>query len=79
MVRDVDVYQVDMGSGFHPFRRDIDWVATEQAPIKPLLDRLELTKGQHNWGHKFRFGLVAISERDMSVIAEAMGARGLPR
>jgi len=79
VVRDVDAYQVDMGGGFHPFRRDIDWVATQPAPIKPLLDRLELTKGQHNWGHKFRFGLVAISERDMSVIAEAMGARGLPR
>jgi hypothetical protein len=78
VVRDVEAYQVDMGGGFHPFRRDIDWVETRPAPIKPLLDRLELTKGQRNWGQKFRFGLVAITAHDMSIIGEAMGARGLP-
>jgi EVE domain len=77
VVRDVDAYQVDMGGGFRPYRRDIDWLATAPAPIKPLLDRLELTTGQRNWGQKFRFGLVAISARDMTVIAEAMGAQPL--
>lgn len=77
IVRDVEAYQVDMGGGFHPFRRDIDWIETRPAPIKPLLDRLELTKGQRNWGQKFRFGLVAISAQDMSVIAAAMGAPDL--
>jgi len=79
IVRDVEAYQVDMSAGFHPFRRDIDWLETESAPIEPLLDQLELTKGQRNWGQKFRFGLVAIGARDMTVIAEAMGFRGLPR
>ena len=79
IVRDVEAYQVDMGGGFRPFRRDIDWIATRPAPIKPLLDRLELTKGQRNWGQKFRFGLVAISAQDMGVIAEAMGARNVPQ
>ena len=75
IVRHVEAYQVDMGGGFHPFRRDIDWFATRPAPIKPLLDRLELTGGQRNWGQKFRFGLVAISALDMAVVAEAMGIR----
>lgn len=75
IVRDVEAYQVDMGGGFHPFRRDIDWLEARPAPIKPLLDRLELTKGQRNWGQKFRFGLVAISVPDMTAIAEAMGVR----
>lgn len=79
IVRDVEPYQVDMGEGFKPFRRNIDWLETRPAPIKPLLDRLELTRGQRNWGQKFRFGLVAISGQDMSVIAEAMGFLGLPR
>jgi hypothetical protein len=79
LVRDVETYQVDMGGGFQPFRRDIDWLKTKPALIKPLLDQLELTKGQRNWGQKFRFGLVAIGTRDMTVIAEAMGLRGLPR
>ncbi len=75
IVREVEAYQVDMGGGFHPFRRDIDWFETRLAPIKPLLDRLELTEGQRNWGQKFRFGLAAISALDMAVIAEAMGVR----
>lgn len=75
IVRDAEAYQVDMGGGFHPFRRDIDWIERRPAPIKPLLDRLELTKDQRNWGQKFRFGLVAISVPDMTVIAEAMGVR----
>jgi hypothetical protein len=79
IVRGVDAYQVDMGGGFHPFRRDIDWLDAKSASIKPLLDRLELTRGQRNWGQKFRFGLVAISTRDMSVIAEEMGIRDLAR
>jgi len=77
VVRDVDAYQVDMGGGFHPFRRDIDWLDTKPAPIKRLLDRLELTKGQRNWGQKFRFGLIAICASDMTLIAEAMGAHAV--
>jgi EVE domain len=79
IVRHVDAYQVDMGGGFQPFRRDIDWFETRPVPIKPLLDRLELTKGQRNWGQKFRFGLVAISARDMTLIADAMGVRNAAR
>ena len=79
IVRAAEAYQVDMGGGFHPFRRDVDWLETSPAPIKPLLDLLELTKGRRNWGQKFRFGLIAISACDMTVIATAMGFRGLPR
>jgi EVE domain len=79
IVRDGEAYQVDMGGGFHPFRRRIDWLDTRPAPIKPLLEQLELTRGQRNWSQRFRFGLVAIDARDMTVIAEAMAFRELPR
>ncbi len=79
IVRDDEAYQVDMGRGFHPFRRNIDWLAAEPASIKPLLDRLELTKGRRNWGQAFRFGLVSIGPQDMTIIAEAMGFRAWPR
>ncbi len=79
IVRDAEAYQVDMAGGFHPFRRDVDWLETSPAPIKPLLDLLELTKGRRNWGQKFRFGLIAIGASDLTVIAEAMGFRGLSR
>ena len=79
IVRNAEAYQVDMGGGFHPFRRDIDWLEARPTPIKPLLDQLELTRGRRSWGRKFRFGLVAIGASDLAVIAEAMGFRGSPR
>lgn len=65
-------YQVDMG-GFTPFRRDVDWWQATPAPIRPLLDLLELTQGKTNWGYGFRFGLIKISPADFAVIAGAMG------
>jgi hypothetical protein len=73
-VKDDRVYQVDMGQGFHPFRRDVTYAKAAEAPILLLLDKLELTRGKQNWGYSFRFGLVEISKRDFETIAAAMGA-----
>jgi hypothetical protein len=70
-----DGYQVDMGEGFCPFRRNVTWLDARVAAIAPLLDVLELTAGKRNWGGAFRFGLRAISEADVAVIATAMGVR----
>jgi len=75
VVKDVDPYAFDMGGAFCPFRRDVEWLQAREAPIKPLLERLEFTKGTRNWGQKLRFGLLAISASDMAAIADAMGAR----
>jgi EVE domain len=68
-------YQVEMAAGFRPFRRDVTWLPSHDAPIAPLLDRLELTAGKRNWGYGFRFGLLAVSARDFALIAQAMGAQ----
>jgi hypothetical protein len=73
-VRVGEPYQGEMGGGFTPFRRDVDWAASEEAPIKPLLDRLEFTAGNSNWGYQLRFGLFPVSAADFALIAEAMGA-----
>lgn len=73
-MRDGEPYQGDMGSGFTPFRRDVEWASAQEAPIKPLLDRLEFTAGRPNWGYQLRFGLFEISDHDFGLIAEAMGA-----
>lgn len=73
VVRAGEPYQIDMGEGFCPFRRDVDWLATQDAPIAPLLDVLEFTRGKRNWGAAFRFGILAVSSHDMDVIAQAMG------
>lgn len=67
-------YAFDMGGGFVPFRRDVSWWPAEEAPILPLLDRLELTAGVRNWGYPFRFGLLPVSPGDFDRIAEAMRA-----
>jgi len=72
-VREGEPYQGDMGGGFTPYRRDVEWAKSQEAPIKPLLDRLEFTAGKSNWGYQLRFGLFAVSEGDFSLIAEAMG------
>jgi hypothetical protein len=75
VVREPEPYLVEMAPGFRPFRRDITWIEAREASILPLCGALEFTSGGRNWGQKLRFGLVAISDSDMGVIAEAMGAR----
>jgi hypothetical protein len=74
MVREGEPYLFDMGGGFRPFRRSVAWAGGTTAPIRPLLDRLEFTAGNPNWGYQFRFGVLAISERDFGAIAESMRA-----
>ena len=67
-------YQADMGGGFRPFRRDVDWRVAQETPIKPLIGQLQFTTAKRNWGFQLRFGLFEISAADMAVIADAMGA-----
>lgn len=67
-------YAFDMGGGFVPFRRDVVYVSAQVAPINPLLDRFEFVEDRARWGYKFRFGLFAVSDADMRLIAHAMEA-----
>ncbi|TIM15581.1 MAG: EVE domain-containing protein, partial [Mesorhizobium sp.] len=64
IVREGEPYQGDMGAGFTPFRRDVAWAKAEEAPIKPLLDRLDFTMAKSNWGYQLRFGLFEIGDHD---------------
>jgi EVE domain-containing protein len=72
IVRDERVYQIDMGGGFQPFRRDVEWRPAVETSIHTLLPRLELTRDRKNWGYAFRFGLIGVSDHDMDAIVEAM-------
>ena len=74
VVRDERVYQGDMGGGFHPFRKDVDWLPSQEADIRPLLQALSFTQGKANWGCAFRFGLLKVTAADMDVIMQAMNA-----
>ena len=72
VVREGQPYQGIMGEGFEPWRRNVDWKASREVPIAPLLDRLDLTRGKVNWGYQLRFGLLALSDHDFHLIDEAM-------
>ncbi len=66
-------YQFDMGGGFCPFRRDVSWSEANESPIQPILDVLEFSAGNRNWGYQLRFGIFQISDHDIQVIASEMG------
>ena len=67
------IFQVDMGGGFTPFRRRVAFLATHDAPIKPLLDALTFVRSKTHWGAAFRFGFLRAPEEDFARIAAAMG------
>ena len=68
-------YQVDMGNGFRPFRRDVDYAEAEPVSILPLLERLELTRGKRNWGYPVRFGLLEITKSHFGTSSAALAAK----
>lgn len=70
-------YAFDMGGGFVPYRRDVTYLQSQEAPILPLLDALEFVEDRTRWGAKFRFGLFTVSDHDMALIATAMQADGV--
>ncbi len=72
-----EAYQAEDGE-FRPWRRAVVYdTAAHEAEIAPLLDVLELTRGNRNWGFIMRRGHVELSAHDFGVIAEAMGAGSL--
>ena len=75
IVKEGEPYLFDMGGGFCPYRRDVTWYMAEETPIEPLLPALDLSKGRSNWGYQLRFGLLPLSEHDMTLIAKAMNAK----
>ena len=66
-------YAGDMGGGFHPVRRDVDWRKAQETPINPLLDALAFTTGKASWGVAFRRGSFEVTAEDFALIAKAMG------
>jgi hypothetical protein len=74
VVKDGAPYRAEMGGGFRPYRRDMRWLDSDEAPIRPLLERLAFTRNGANWGYRLRLGLFQITREDMAIIAAAMGA-----
>ena len=74
-----EAWQADQGE-FRPWRRKVDYDGSAHpAPIGPLLDVLDLTRGNRNWGLVMRRGHVEMTEHDFRIIAAEMGADSLLR
>jgi hypothetical protein len=74
-VRERGPYPHGMRGGGAVYRLDVAWAEAKEAPIEPLLEAMDFTAGQRNWGYRLRFGLFGVGERDFLLIATAMGAR----
>ena len=72
MVSDA-VYEFDMGTGFVPYRRDVEYLEATEAPIEPLIPALGFIRDKRRWGFPFRRGLFEVSASDWAQIVAAMG------
>jgi hypothetical protein len=70
-IKEGEPYQGFMSEGFQPFRRDVAWQEAHEQPIRPLIDRLDLTCDK-NWGYALRFGVLELSTEDFATIGETM-------
>ena len=69
---DGQVYQHDMGDGFVPYRMNVSFFESVEAPIELLLDQLSFIKDRKRWGYPFRTGHFEIPELDFKLIALSM-------
>jgi hypothetical protein len=71
-VLDAEPYQAEMTPSFHPWRRRIRFLPTQETPAAALLDHLEFIGDRRHWGVVFRRGLFEIGIGDFQRIARAM-------
>ena len=68
-------YQVDMGSDFKPYRRNIKYLNACEVDIKPLIPILSFIKNKTSWGYVFRYGFLEIDQESFEIIATLMLGR----
>ena len=67
------IFRVSGGEANAPFRRSVDYLPANDAPIRPLIESLSFLRSKIHWGAAFRFGFIRIPEADFAQIATAMG------
>ena len=67
-----EVYHFDMGNGFVPYRRDVQYFEVQPVPIRLLLKRLSFIKDKKHWAYPFRFGAFEILHTDFELISYAL-------
>lgn len=73
-VKSGEPYACDMGNGFAPARRNVNFIDCRDAPIQSLIEKLAFIKDKTHWGYVFRSGLFDVSVNDFQTIADAMQA-----
>jgi predicted RNA-binding protein len=71
-VKDGPVYSFDMGGGFIPYRRAVEYLDCVEVPIQPLVPALSFIQNKQSWGYLFRFGFFEIPQSDFDLIARQM-------
>jgi hypothetical protein len=69
---DDKIYQHKMTDDFIPYRRNISYYQCMEAPIAPLIEKLDFIKNKTSWGYPFRFGFFEIGENDFELIKSKM-------
>lgn len=72
VIIDRPVYQIEMSLDFIPYRRDVRYLQTVDAPIRQLIPQLSFIRDKDKWGYVFRFGVLQIPCSDFIFIAESM-------
>jgi hypothetical protein len=73
-ITDTEPHQVEMSPDFHPWRRNMTFLDSHEAPVRPLIEHLAFIKNKESWGYPFRRGLFEVCAEDFRRIAAAMGA-----
>jgi hypothetical protein len=71
-VADDEPYLAEMSPDVETWRRNVDFLECEDAPIRPLLEDLDFIEDKSRWGYKFRFGVFKIDDHDFELIRSAM-------
>ncbi|MEP7329849.1 MAG: EVE domain-containing protein [Betaproteobacteria bacterium] len=66
------VISTPVADGAAFFRRAVDFLPAQAAPVKPLLESLTFIRNKQHWGAAFRFGFVRVGAADFARIAAAM-------
>ena len=67
-IKDEELYQGIMATGFVPWRRNVTYYPCKETPIAPLINDLDFIENKKAWGYKFRFGFFEIGEEDFEQI-----------
>lgn len=62
LVSGEEVYPYDMGNGFVPYRRNINYIMSKPVSIRPLIEKLCFITDKKQWGYQFCFGAFEIKK-----------------